>query len=125
MVHGSARLQGRKAGPSCLITGGADARVVAGRTLGVDLAAQAKQTAVCLLSWGKGQAAILPLDEEQHALIAASDHLLDALLCSLVGRAALVDATLPIPAELRELAAAEGWIALPQSDSLPKLGLYS
>jgi Protein of unknown function (DUF429) len=27
-------------------------------TLGIDLAAQAKQTAVCLLSWGKGQAAI-------------------------------------------------------------------
>jgi Protein of unknown function (DUF429) len=35
-------------------------RVVAGRvgTLGIDLAAQAKQTAVCLLSWGNGQAAI-------------------------------------------------------------------
>ena len=28
------------------------------RTLGIDLAAQAKQTAVCLLAWGEGQAAI-------------------------------------------------------------------
>jgi predicted nuclease with RNAse H fold len=65
--------------------------------------------------------AFLALDEEQRALIAASDHLLDALLCALVGRAALIEATLSIPAELRELASVEGWIALPRSDSLSEL----
>jgi hypothetical protein len=42
--------------------------------------------------------AFLALEEEQRALISASDHLLDALVCALLGRAALTGATLPIPA---------------------------
>jgi predicted RNase H-like nuclease len=64
----------------------------------------------------------LALDEEQHALVAASDHLLDALVCALIARAALICETLAIPDDVHALAAVEGWIALPHPASLPKLG---
>ena len=66
--------------------------------------------------------AFLALDEEQRALIGASDHLLDALVCALIARAALICETLAIPDDVHALAAVEGWIALPHPASLPKLG---
>jgi hypothetical protein len=66
-------------------------------------------------------ASFLALDGEQRALLAASDHLLDALVCSLIARAAFIGATLPIPDNVRALALVEGWIALPRADSLPEL----
>jgi hypothetical protein len=68
-------------------------------------------------------ASFLTLAEEQRALFAASDHLLDALVCALIARAALRGATLPIPDDSLALAAVEGWIALPHPDSLPELGI--
>jgi predicted RNase H-like nuclease len=65
---------------------------------------------------------ILVLDAEQRARLAASDHLFDALICALIARAALIGATIPIPNDVRALAAVEGWIALPHTASLSKLG---
>lgn len=64
----------------------------------------------------------LALDERQRALLVASDHLVDALICSLIARAALLGLLLGIPSEFREQAAVEGWIALPRPDSLQSLG---
>lgn len=67
-------------------------------------------------------ASFLSLDAEHQALLAASDHLLDALVCALIARAALIGETLPIPDDVRALATVEGWIALPHPASLSKLG---
>ena len=58
----------------------------------------------------------LALEEKQRTLLASSDHLLDALVCSLIARAALHGLLLEIPGELRERATVEGWIALPRRD---------
>ena len=63
-------------------------------------------------------AAWLLLDPDEQALLAASDHLLDALVSALVGRAAAVGLTLPIPPDARVLAASEGWIHLPRREAL-------
>jgi predicted nuclease with RNAse H fold len=60
----------------------------------------------------------LQLDEHQWALVTASDHLLDALICSLLAQASVLGAVEPIPMELRELARVEGWIHLPQRQPL-------
>lgn len=49
------------------------------------------------------------------------DNALDALIAALVARASALDLCLPIPAEHAGEAAAEGWIALPRSDSLERL----
>ena len=65
---------------------------------------------------------LLKLSDEERSLLGASDHLLDALVCALVARAALVGATLAIPADVRALAELEGWIALPRPGSLAALG---
>jgi hypothetical protein len=65
--------------------------------------------------------AFLSVDEEQRLLLAASDHSLDALICALIARASLVQATLPIPEELEAVALIEGWIALPRRGSLSEL----
>jgi hypothetical protein len=59
----------------------------------------------------------LALDRKQHELLVASDHVLDALLCALIARAALVDLLVEIPSGLRELAALEGWIAILRNHS--------
>jgi predicted RNase H-like nuclease len=64
----------------------------------------------------------LAVDQEQRERLAASDHLLDALVCALIARAALRDLLLQISGELHELAAVEGWIALPLRNSLQELG---
>ena len=50
-----------------------------------------------------------------------SDHMLDALVAALVARAAAVGCCEPIADEDSGLAEKEGWIALPQSDSLARL----
>ena len=60
----------------------------------------------------------LDLSAEQHELVAASDHLFDALVSAIVGRAVELGRTLPIPEEHRALAASEGWIHLPERQSL-------
>jgi hypothetical protein len=52
------------------------------------------------------------------ARVTASDHLLDALICALLGQASVLGRVEPIPLELRELARAEGWIHLPQRQPL-------
>jgi hypothetical protein len=55
----------------------------------------------------------LELDAEELALLAASDHLLDALVSAIVARAAAIGVTLPIPDDVQVVAATEGWIHLP------------
>ncbi len=62
----------------------------------------------------------LPLGEHE-AACAASDDLLDALICALVARAADQRLTLPIPERFAELAREEGWIHLPVRGSLERL----
>jgi predicted nuclease with RNAse H fold len=50
-----------------------------------------------------------------------SDDALDALLAAMIARAVALDLTFPPPPEDLELARQEGWIHLPQKDSLPLL----
>jgi predicted nuclease with RNAse H fold len=50
-----------------------------------------------------------------------SDDALDALLAALIARAVALELAFPPPAEDLELARQEGWIHLPQKDSLPLL----
>ena len=60
----------------------------------------------------------LVLDESEWALVSASDHLLDALICALLAQASVLGRVEPIPLELQELARVEGWIHLPQRQPL-------
>jgi hypothetical protein len=60
----------------------------------------------------------LDLTSEQHELVAASDHIFDAVVSAIVGRAVEVGRTLPIPLEHRTVAASEGWIHLPPRGAL-------
>jgi len=75
------------------------------------------EIAVATSSW-------LTLDSDQHAHLARSDHLLDALISAIVGRAVALGLTLRIPAEQRALAAVEGWIHLPCSEPLAELNAF-
>ena len=52
----------------------------------------------------------LPLTEPQRLRAIGSDHLLDAVLCTLAGADFARGRAMPPPAELRELARREGWI---------------
>lgn len=52
---------------------------------------------------------------------AATDHALDAFVCALVARAALLGFVDPVPPEEGISARAEGWIALPLPDTLRSL----
>jgi hypothetical protein len=54
-------------------------------------------------------------------LYTATDHALDALVCALVARAAMLGLVDAVPTDDREAARAEGWIALPRADSLRSL----
>jgi hypothetical protein len=67
----------------------------------------------------------LNLEPEQRALLAASDHLLDALVSALVARAAAVGLTVPIPLEVQAVAATEGWIHLPRRQPLAAFRPFS
>jgi hypothetical protein len=67
----------------------------------------------------------LDLGPEERALIAASDHLLDALVSALVARAAAVGLTVPIPDNARAAAATEGWIHLPRRQALAAFRPFS
>ena len=53
--------------------------------------------------------------------VTRSDHAFDALVCALVARARQLDLCHPIPDQLREAAAREGWIAVPAVGSLDSL----
>ncbi len=80
--------------------------------------------AAALRQWGfdprgyKATSQWLELPQEQRVLLAASDHLFDALVSALVGRAVELGRTLPVPDEHRALAASEGWIHLPKRQPL-------
>ena len=65
----------------------------------------------------------LNLTDEVRSGCRESDDKFDAFVAALVTRAAATRCCEPIPGEDRERAAKEGWIALPQSDSLARLGL--
>jgi hypothetical protein len=60
----------------------------------------------------------LELNAEERGLVAASDHLLDALVSAVVARAAAIGLTLPIPDDAQVVAATEGWIHLPRRQPL-------
>lgn len=63
----------------------------------------------------------LALTKEVRRKCRDSDDMLDALVAAMVARAAAIGYCEPIPAEDRRLAKKEGWIALPQPDSLGQL----
>ena len=63
----------------------------------------------------------LALTEEDRSRCGESDDLLDALIAALVARAAAIGRCESIPSGDRGLARVEGWIALPESDSLERL----
>lgn len=52
-----------------------------------------------------------------------SDHVLDALIAALVARVSALGLCEPIPGEMRDLAAREGWIALPRGGTLAQLAV--
>lgn len=60
----------------------------------------------------------LTLSDEDRARCTASDDMLDALVATLVARAAATGRCEPIPPHDHESAKEDGWIALPQSGSL-------
>lgn len=64
----------------------------------------------------------LTLTEEDQGRCRDSDDLFDALVAALVARAAAIACCERIPRKDRDLAAEEGWIALPQPESLQQLG---
>ena len=64
----------------------------------------------------------LTLTEENQSQCRESDDVFDALVAAVVARAAAIDCCEPIPSEDRDLAAEEGWIALPLPGSLEELG---
>ena len=63
----------------------------------------------------------LELDEDTVGLCVGTDHALDALVAALTTVAGLRGLTDPPPEPQRELAATEGWIALPFADALAQL----
>jgi predicted nuclease with RNAse H fold len=63
----------------------------------------------------------LAMDEHRWSACEASDDAFDAVLCALVARAAARGLVELCPPELREVAAREGWIALPLEGSLSRL----
>ena len=58
---------------------------------------------------------------EQRATCVENDNVLDALIATLVSRAALTGLTESIPLALRDAATREGWIAIPRDGSLSML----
>ena len=64
----------------------------------------------------------LPLTDEIQSRCRESDDCFDALVAALVARAAAIGCCEPIPSKDLDLAAEEGWIALPLPGSLQKLG---
>jgi len=69
----------------------------------------------------KAAAPWLRADEGQWRRIEGNDNAFDALVASLVARARVAGLCHEIPAEHRELAAVEGWIAVPREGTLPRL----
>lgn len=64
-----------------------------------------------------GPPSFLLADSDQETL-KENDHCLDAWVAALVARARLLGLTVPIPKAHEETARREGWIMLPQADSL-------
>ena len=64
----------------------------------------------------------LTLTEEDQSRCRESDDVFDALVAAVVARAAAIDCCEPIPSDDRDLAAEEGWIALPRPGSFEALG---
>ncbi len=63
----------------------------------------------------------LRVPKEVRAAYIATDHALDALVCALVARAAMLGLVAAVPTDDRAAARSEGWIALPRPDSLHAL----
>ncbi len=63
----------------------------------------------------------LHVTDAQVEMCKHSDDAFDALIAALVARAAMVGRCDPVPAERRSIIAREGWIALPQPESLHRL----
>ena len=71
--------------------------------------------------FAKEPKAWLTLSNEDWSQCRMSDDLLDALVAALIARKAAIGCCEPIPPADRGLATQEGWIAVPQSNSLEKL----
>ena len=71
--------------------------------------------------FAKQTTAWLTLSQQNWSRCRASDDVLDALVAALVARTAAIGCCEPIPPADRGLATEEGWIALPQSETLDKL----
>lgn len=69
----------------------------------------------------RARAPWLALGTSDRSRCIESDDCLDALICALAARAAEQGKTIAPPADLADEAAAEGWIHLPDSDSLSAL----
>lgn len=101
-------------------------------TLGVDLASQARNTAICRIRWAPENAIVelvrenvdaapwLELGREVEAAL-TTDHLFDALVSALNARAAGLGLTHRPPVGDARCAEKEGWIALPIAGSFEKL----
>jgi hypothetical protein len=63
----------------------------------------------------------LELDDDAATLCSESEHCFDAVIASLVARAAAIGACEPIPDGDIDAARREGWIALPKTGSLSRL----
>lgn len=68
-----------------------------------------------------GPAEWLRWDDDTKARCAETDHALDALVCALVARAAMLGLVEPVPVDVAPAARVEGWIALPRAGSLRAL----
>ena len=80
-----------------------------------------KKRAEIVAGLAEKAASWLTRSEEVRCRCRESDDMLDALVAALVARAAAIGWCEPIPDEDSGLAEKEGWIALPQSDSLARL----
>lgn len=67
----------------------------------------------------------LRMTDEVRERYVATDHALDALVCALVARAAMLGLVDEVPPDDIGAARAEGWIAVPRPDSLRGLSLRS
>jgi hypothetical protein len=84
---------------------------------------QAARRSALIDEIARGTGRWLLLSDSDVAACAQSDHLLDALLASIVARAAEVGHDLPIPGESLDRACREGGIALPRRGGLSALEL--
>jgi hypothetical protein len=81
----------------------------------------ARDRRAAILAALEAEASRLMLSSDVRNACLATDHALDALVSALVACAAATDDTIRPTLDIRDLAHSEGWIHLPESDSLGRL----